>query len=41
MSKRVNPSINALSTLVILLITITLLIVNIVPILKEKRRKNR
>ena len=41
MSRRVNPSINALSTLVILLITITLLIVNIVPILKEKRRKNR
>ena len=41
MTKRVNPSINALSTLVILLITIPLLIVNIVPILKEKRRKNR
>lgn len=39
MSKRINPSINALSTLVIGLITVALLIVNIVPIIKEKRRK--
>ena len=37
MSKRVNPSINALSTIVILLITLALGIVNIVPILHEKR----
>jgi len=37
MSKRVNPSINALSTLVILLITVALFIVNIIPILKEKK----
>lgn len=37
MSKRVNPSINALSTLVILLITVVLLIVNIIPIIKEKK----
>ena len=39
MSKRINPSINALSTLVIGLITVALLIVNVVPIIKEKRRK--
>ena len=39
MSKRINPSINALSTLVILLITLVLVIVNVVPIMKEKRRK--
>ena len=38
MSKRVNPSINALSTLVITLITVTLVIVNVVPIIREKRR---
>lgn len=38
MSKRVNPSINALSTLVILLITVALIIVNVVPMIKEKRR---
>ena len=36
MSKRVNPSINALSTIVILLITLALGIVNVVPILREK-----
>ena len=36
MSKRVNPSINALSTIVILLITLALGIVNLVPILREK-----
>lgn len=36
MSKRVNPSINAISTLVVVLITIVLIIVNIIPIIKEK-----
>ncbi len=36
MSKRVNPSINALSAIVILLITLVLGIVNIVPILRER-----
>ncbi len=37
MSKRVNPSINALSTLVILIITSVLLVVNIIPIIREKK----
>lgn len=41
MSKRVNPSINALSTLVIVLITAVLLIVNLVPILKEKKGREK
>ena len=40
MSKRVNPSINALSTIVILLITLVLGVVNIVPIVHEKREKD-
>ena len=40
MSKRVNPSINALSTIVILLITLALGIVNIVPMVREKREKD-
>lgn len=40
MSKRVNPSINALSTIVILLITLVLGVVNIVPIMREKREKD-
>lgn len=38
MSKRVNPSINAISTLVVVLITIVLIFVNVVPMIKEKRR---
>lgn len=40
MSKRVNPSINALSSIVILLITLVLGVVNIVPIVREKREKD-
>lgn len=40
MSKRMNPSINALSTIVILLITLVLGVVNIVPIVREKREKD-
>ena len=39
MSKRVNPSINALSTIVILLITFALGLANIIPILRSKRVK--
>lgn len=40
MSKRINPTINALSTLLILVISIVLILINVVPILKEKGRKN-
>ncbi len=39
MSKRINPSINALSTIMILIITSVLLIVNIVPIVRDKKRQ--
>jgi len=39
MSKRVNPSINALSTLVIFIITVALIIVNVIPIIKQKKEK--
>ncbi len=39
MSKRVNPSINAISTLVVVFITIGLLLANIVPIIREKTKK--
>ena len=39
MSKRVNPSINALSTLVIVLITVALIVVNVVPVIREKQGK--
>ncbi len=39
MSRRINPSINALSTLVIVLITLTLILLNIVPMIRERSRK--
>ena len=44
MSKRVNPSINAISTLVVVLITFVLVLVNVVPMIQkrtpEKTSKN-
>ncbi len=40
MSKRVNPSINAISTLMIAIITIVLIIINVIPLLKERRLKS-
>lgn len=41
MSKRVNPSINALSTLIILMITVVLILINVVPIIKEHSEKKK
>lgn len=40
MSKRVNPSINAISTLVVVIITIVLVLINLAPILAAKSRKS-
>ncbi|MGF0017604.1 extracellular solute-binding protein [Sporofaciens sp. SGI.106] len=37
MSKRVNPSINAVSTLVVVIITIALILVNVVPMLRTNK----
>lgn len=39
MSKRINPSINALSSIIILIITVVLILINLVPALKENRQK--
>ena len=39
MSKRVNPSINAISTLVVVIITVTLVIINVLPMITSKREK--
>ena len=39
MSKRVNPSINAISTLVVVIITVILVIINVAPIILAKREK--
>lgn len=40
MSKRVNPSINAVSTLVVVIITIVLLIINLAPVVAAKSKKS-
>ncbi len=39
MSKRINPSINAVSTLVVVIITLILVIINVVPVVLAKRPK--
>jgi len=39
MSKRVNPTINAISTLIIGLITVILIAINVIPIIVEKAKK--
>ena len=41
MSKRVNPSINALSTLIILIITAVLVLINVIPMIKEWNEKKK
>lgn len=40
MTKRTNPTINALSTIVIIVIFIALLVVNLVPLIARKRKTN-
>ena len=37
--KRINPTINALSALIVYVITIVLIIINVVPMIKERRGK--
>ena len=39
MSKRINPSINAISTLVVVIITVALLAINLLPIVVVKQQK--
>ena len=39
MSKRVNPSINAISTLMVVMITVVLLVINLAPMFAAKRSK--
>lgn len=38
MSRRINPSINALSTLMVLVITVVLIVINVIPMLSKKER---
>ncbi len=37
--KRINPTINALSTIIVVIVTVVLLIVNVVPMIKERKVK--
>ncbi|NLC64695.1 MAG: ABC transporter permease [Erysipelothrix sp.] len=39
MSKRINPSVNALSTIMVVVVTIFLIIINLVPVLKKNTSK--
>lgn len=39
-SKRVNPSINSLSTIIVVVISVVLIVMNVVPLLKERGKKN-
>ncbi len=39
--KRINPTINALSTIIVVLVTTVLLIVNVVPMIKERRKRGK
>ena len=39
MSKRINPSINAVSTVMVVIITFALIIINVVPMIVSKREK--
>ncbi len=41
MYKRINPSINALSTVIVLVITIVLLLINIIPLLGRKKEDKK
>lgn len=39
MSKRINPSINAVSTIMVVIITIALIVINVIPWLKERKER--
>lgn len=39
--KRVNPTINALSAVIVYVVTIVLILVNVVPVIRNKRRKKK
>lgn len=41
MTKRINPTINALSTIMVVVITATLLVINLIPLLKNRGNKEK
>ncbi len=40
-ARRINPSINALSTVIVLIITVTLTFANVIPAIKERRQSKK
>ncbi|WZU01458.1 hypothetical protein MGH68_18915 [Erysipelothrix sp. D19-032] len=41
MSKRINPMINALSTIIVVIITIALILINVLPLIVKKKDKRK
>ena len=39
-SKRINPSVNALSSIIVVVVTIVLILTNVVPMIRERKKKN-
>ena len=39
-TKRINPSVNALSTIIVIAITTILIFANVLPMLRERRKRN-
>ena len=39
-TKRINPSVNALSTLIVIIVTIIMVLTNLVPLLRERKKNN-
>lgn len=39
-TKRINPSVNSLSAIIVLVVTIVLVLTNVVPMLRERKKKN-
>lgn len=37
--KRINPTINALSTIIVLIVTVVLVLVNVIPMLKDRKKR--
>ena len=36
--KRINPSINALSTIIVLVVTLVLVLVNVIPVIRDRKK---
>ncbi len=41
MSKRLNPTINALSSIMVLIVTVVLILINVIPAIREKQKEKK